>query len=158
MVSWRPATGRARVPYDDLIEEALCFGWVDSTSRTLDDERGALWFARRKPGSGWARTNKTRVEKLEAAGLLEEPGRRVIDAAKADGSWTLLDDVEDLRLPPDLEEAFAQHPGSKNTWEAFPPSAKKLALTWIVQARRPGTRAKRVEAVASRAQAGERAP
>jgi uncharacterized protein YdeI (YjbR/CyaY-like superfamily) len=156
VVSWRSSTRRSRVPYDDLIEEALCFGWVDSTARTLDDERGALWFARRKPGSGWARTNKERVARLAAAGLLAGPGKAVIEAAKADGSWTLLDDVEDLRVPDDLCAAFAQYPGSLDHWEAFPPSARKLALTWIVQAKRPETRAARVLEVARKSAAGER--
>jgi uncharacterized protein YdeI (YjbR/CyaY-like superfamily) len=156
LVQWKSHTGKARVSYDDLVEEALCFGWIDSTARPMDADRSLLWFARRKRGSGWAKTNKERVARLESAGLIEEPGRRAIDAAKADGSWTLLDDVEDLKVPDDLSAAFAAHPGSFEQWERFPPSARKMALAWIVLAKRPETRAARVAEVARKSQAGER--
>jgi uncharacterized protein YdeI (YjbR/CyaY-like superfamily) len=156
VVSWRSHTGKPTLAYVDLIEEALCFGWVDSTGKTLDEERGMLWFARRKPGSGWARTNKERIARLEAAGLIEETGRRVIERAKADGSWTLLDGVEDLKVPDDLKAAFDQHPGSFAQWERFPPSARKMALAWVVQAKRPETRAARVLEVARKSQTGMR--
>lgn len=156
VAQWKAHTGRTRIPYEDLVEEALCWGWIDSTAKTLDAERSLLWFARRKAGSGWAKTNKARVARLEAAGLLAEPGRRAIEAAKADGSWTLLDEVEELKVPDDLATAFAAHPGAFEQWEQFPPSARKLALTWIVQARRPETRATRVAEVARKSQVGER--
>lgn len=157
LVQWKARTGKAGVTYDDLVEEALCFGWIDSTARTLDAERSQLWFAPRKRGSGWARSNKERIARLEAAGLMAEPGRRVIEAAKADGSWTLLDDVEDLRVPDDLAQALAGHPDAAANWESFSPSVRKQALYWIVQAKRAETRASRVAEVARRAQAGERA-
>lgn len=156
LVQWKSHTGKARVQYEDLIEEALCFGWIDSTAKTLDADRSLLWFAPRKRGSGWAKTNKARVARLEAAGLLAEAGRRVIEAAKADGSWSLLDDVEDLKVPSDLEAAFAAFPGSFEQWEQLSVSARKLALGWIAQAKRPETRANRIAEVARKVQAGER--
>lgn len=156
LVQWKSHTGKPRAGYDDLIEEALCFGWVDSTAKTLDEERSMLWFAPRKRGSGWAKSNKERVARLEAAGLMAEPGRRVVEAAKSDGSWTLLDDVEDLRIPDDLRAAFAAHPGAEANWDALPPSARKQALYWIAQAKRPETRARRILETARKAQAGER--
>lgn len=156
LVSWRTSTGKPRVPYEDIIEEALCFGWVDSTAKTLDDERGMLWFAPRKRGSGWARTNKERVARLEAAGLIAEPGWAAIEAAKADGSWSLLDDVEDLREPDDLKAALAEIPGAVENWESFPPSSRKMALTWVVTAKRAETRAARVKDVAEKSARGER--
>lgn len=145
------------VTYEEAVEQALCFGWVDSTAGRLDDERTMLWFAPRKARSGWARTNKLRIERLIAEGLMQPAGLALVEAAKADGSWTLLDDVEDLVVPPDLVEAFARHPGSREQWEAFPRSVKRAQLEQVVQAKRPETRARRVEQVASSAARGERA-
>ena len=102
LVSWKPATGRPFVPYEQVVEEALCYGWIDSSGRTLDEERSALWMAPRKRGSGWARSNKERIVRLEAEGRMTDAGRALIEAAKADGSWTLLDSVEAGEVPDDL--------------------------------------------------------
>lgn len=157
LVSWKKHTGKPAVSYDDAVSEALAFGWVDSLGARLDDERTMLYFARRKPRSGWSRPNKLRVQALEEEGLMTQAGRRVIAAAKADGSWTLLDDVEDLVVPGDLAAAFEAVSGAREQWEAFPRSAKRGILEWIVQARRPTTRAKRIEETAVLAGRGERA-
>jgi uncharacterized protein YdeI (YjbR/CyaY-like superfamily) len=157
LVSWKAATGRPRIPYADAVEEALCVGWVDSKAGKLDDERRLLWMSPRKPRSGWARTNKTRVARLEAEGLMAPAGRRVVEAARADGSWSLLDDVENLVVPDDLASAFDGHPGSREQFDAFPPSARRNILQWIVLARRPETRARRIAEAAELAARGERA-
>ena len=157
LVTWKKASGRPVLSYEEAVSEALAFGWVDSKGNKLDDERTMLWFTRRKPGSGWARPNKRRIAELEAAGLMTEAGRRVVEAAKADGSWTLLDDVEDLVVPEDLAAAFAAVPGSREHWEAFPRSAKRALLEWIVQAKTAPTRAKRIAETAEQAGRGERA-
>ncbi|MBO3100904.1 YdeI/OmpD-associated family protein [Cellulomonas fengjieae] len=148
LVSWKASTGRPCVQYERAVEEALCVGWIDSAGRTLDDERRMLWFTRRKPGSGWARTNKERIVRLEAEGRMTPAGRAVIDAAKADGSWTLLDDVENLVVPDDLAAAFDRHPGSRQNFDAFPPSARRAILEWIVHAKREATRAARLQETA----------
>lgn len=157
LVAWKKATGRPAVGYDALVEEALAFGWVDSKSATLDDERSMLWFSRRKRGSGWSRPNKERVARLEAEGRMAAAGRAVVEAARADGSWSMLDDVENLVVSDDLAAAFDRHPGSREQWEGFPRSAKRGILEWIVQARRAETRARRVEETAALAAQGERA-
>jgi uncharacterized protein YdeI (YjbR/CyaY-like superfamily) len=157
LVSWKASTGKPTVKYELAVEEALCVGWIDSTSRTVDDERRMLWFTRRKPGSGWARTNKERVARLEAEGRMTPAGRALIDAAKADGSWTLLDDVENLVVPDDLAAAFDRYPGSRAQFDAFPPSARRAILSWIVQAKRETTRAARLEESARLAAEGKRA-
>ena len=102
LVQWKPRTGKPAIPYEEAIEEALCFGWVDSTYRSLDDERGMLWWSPRRKGSLWARTNKERVARLEAEGRMTDAGRAAIDQARADGSWTILESVEDLVVPDDL--------------------------------------------------------
>jgi len=148
LVSWKSPTGRPSVKYELAVEEALCVGWIDSSGRTIDDERHALWFTRRKAGSGWARTNKERILRLEAEGRMTDAGRALIDAAKADGSWTLLDDVENLIVPDDLAAAFARYPGSREYFDAFPPSARRALLEWIVQAKRETTRAARLDETA----------
>ena len=157
LVSWKSPTGRPSVRYELAVEEALCVGWIDSSGRTIDDERHALWFTRRKAGSGWARTNKERILRLEAEGRMTDAGRALIDAAKADGSWTLLDDVENLIVPDDLAAAFARYPGSRAYFDAFPPSARRALLEWIVQAKRETTRAARLEEIARLASEGVRA-
>lgn len=157
LVTWKRPTGRPAPTYDEAVEEALCVGWIDSTAGTLDGERAMLWFAPRKRGSGWSRVNKRRLEALESQGRLGPRGRALVDAAKADGSWTLLDDVEDLVVPDDLATAFDAHPGSREQWEAFPRSVKRAHLEWVVQAKRPETRAKRIADIAERAARGERA-
>jgi uncharacterized protein YdeI (YjbR/CyaY-like superfamily) len=157
LVSWKSATGRPRLGYEESVEEALAFGWIDSKARTLDDERSMLWFSPRKTGSGWSRPNKKRIVRLESDGRMTAAGRAVIDQAKSDGSWTLLDAVENLEVPDDLGDAFKANPGSRAHWEAFPRSARRAHLEWIVQAKRPETRARRVAEIASRAARGERA-
>lgn len=156
-VRWLPSSGMPVVTYDELVEHALCFGWIDSAGKGLDTGQAMLWMTRRKKGSGWARTNKVRIERLEAEGLMEPPGRAMIEAAKADGSWTLLDSVEDLIVPDDLAAAFDAHPGSREQWEAFPKSVRRAHLEWLVQAKRPATRENRVHDIARKAADGVRA-
>jgi len=151
---WRPATGRPRVTYEQAIEEGLCFGWVDSLSNPLDAERTRLWFTPRRPGSPWSRTNKERVARVEADGRMTDAGRAVVERAKADGSWTYLDQVEDLVVPDDLAAALAALPGARERWDAFRPAARKAALRWLLDARRPATRAARVAETARLAQQG----
>ncbi len=157
LVSWKSHTGRPRISYDDAVLEALAYGWVDSTQRTVDGERSMLWFSPRRPASGWSRPNKLRVERLLAEGRMAPAGQAAIDAAKASGSWTLLDEVEDLVVPDDLAAALAERPGSAGHWERFPRSVRRSILEWIVQAKRPETRARRVLETAERAARGERA-
>jgi uncharacterized protein YdeI (YjbR/CyaY-like superfamily) len=143
--------------YESAVCEALRYGWIDSTVRPIDDDRAMQWFSPRRKGSIWARTNKARVERLEREGLMEPAGRAVIEAAKADGSWTLYDDVEDLVVPPDLDAAFTEHPGSREQWDAFSPSARKMMLAWVVTAKQEATREKRVRLIAEKAAVGEKA-
>ena len=157
VVTWKRTTGRPAPSYDDLVEEALCYGWVDSTAGTVDDERSMLRFTPRKPGSGWARTNKARVERLTAAGAMAEPGLESVRRAHADGSWTLLDDVEALVVPDDLAVALAALPPAGDNFDAFPPSARRAILLWLVQAKRAETRSARVAKTAELAARNERA-
>ena len=148
LVRYKKATGKPTISYDEAVDEAICFGWVDSTPRTLDAERSLLYFAPRKAGSGWSRVNKDRVARMTAAGKMTHAGHAKIDAAKAEGSWRALDEVEDLVVPDDLAAAFAAHPPAAAHWEAFPRSAKRGILEWIATAKREATRTKRIEETA----------
>lgn len=157
LVSYRTRTGKPRLSYTDAVEEALCFGWIDSTANTLDDERGMQWFAPRKPGTGWSKINKARIERLLAAGRMQPAGLARLERAKADGSWNLFDDVEELRVPPDLRRALQSHPPAARHFDAFPPSARKMILGWIHLAKKPETRAARIDKAARLAQQNVRA-
>jgi uncharacterized protein YdeI (YjbR/CyaY-like superfamily) len=157
LVSWRAATGKPAVPYGEAVEEALCVGWVDSRPGRLDEERSLLWFSPRKPRSGWSRPNKLRVERLTAAGLMLPAGLAVVEAARADGSWTTLDEVEDLVEPDDLRSALDADPLARAAWDAFPRSAKRGILEWIVSAKRAETRATRIASTVAEAHEGRRA-
>ncbi|MBD0333967.1 MAG: YdeI/OmpD-associated family protein [Cyanobacteria bacterium Co-bin13] len=144
LISYKKGTGKPRFEYGDAVEEALCFGWIDSKPNKLDEERSLLWFAPRKAGTGWSKPNKERIERLTAAGHMAAAGLAKVEAAKQDGSWTALDAVEALELPDDLAAAFDLHPGSAENFEAFPRSAKRGILEWISTAKKSETRAKRI--------------
>ncbi|MDW8325173.1 MAG: YdeI/OmpD-associated family protein [Anaerolineales bacterium] len=144
LISYKKGTGKPRFEYDEAVEEALCFGWIDSKPNKLDEERSMLWFAPRKPGTGWSRANKERVEKMIAAGKMAPAGLAKVEAAKRDGSWTALDAIEALEIPPDLEKALAANPKAQEYFAAFPRSAKRSILEWIANAKTPETRARRV--------------
>lgn len=156
LVRARPGSGLTFVEYEDAILQALCFGWIDGPVRTFDDLRGGLWFAPRRPSSGWAATNKARVERLEAEGLLAEAGIRAIEVAKANGSWTVLDNAEALREPDDLAAALDAVPAARAAWDAFPPSVRKLGITNVDTARRTETRAARIAKLVADAAEGKR--
>jgi uncharacterized protein YdeI (YjbR/CyaY-like superfamily) len=156
LVSWRKGHG-PRVEYEEAVEEALCFGWIDSQGGNIDERRSRQYYAPRKPGSGWAATNKARVERLIAEGRMAPAGLEAIERAKANGSWTLLDEVEQGLVPDDLARALVEHPPAATNFEAFPKSARRAILAWIAQAKRPETRKKRVAETAERAAANERA-
>jgi uncharacterized protein YdeI (YjbR/CyaY-like superfamily) len=157
MVTWRPRSGRTGLDYEAAVEEALCFGWVDSTTGRVDDDRGKLYFAPRKPRSVWAATNKARVERLIAGNRMAPAGLAAIERAKANGSWETLDTVERLEIPDDLVAALAARPPAAANFAAFPPSARKMLLGWIATARRPETRQTRIRHVAEAAACNERA-
>lgn len=138
------ASAGRRLSYDDIVEEALCFGWIDSVVGSVSSTRAKLYFSPRKSGSGWSALNKKRIARLEAAGLIEPAGRAKFDAAQADGSWSLLDAVEALEVPADLTRALAKNAAAKKNFAAFPPGARKQILYWIHTAKRAETRQKRI--------------
>ena len=157
LISYKKATGKPRVDYDESVEEALCFGWIDSKGNKLDDKRSMLWFAPRKAGTGWSKLNKERVARLIKAKRLAPAGLAKINAAKKDRSWNALDAVEALEIPSDLEEAFSKNETARGYFEAFPRSAKRAILEWISSAKKSETRAKRIEETVTKAEQNIRA-
>lgn len=134
--------------YEDLIEEALCHGWVDGTLRPVDDERTSLYFCPRRKGSVWAASNKARVERLRAGGLMTPAGEAVIARAVADGSWTILDRSEALELPDELAAALARRAGGIEAFNALRPGMRKQLIYQVDSAKRAETRERRAEDIA----------
>ncbi|NJN01197.1 MAG: hypothetical protein HC873_04540 [Leptolyngbyaceae cyanobacterium SL_1_1] len=132
------------VSYDAVVEEALCFGWIDSLPRKLDSDRTRLYISPRRKGSPWSRLNKQRVADLLEKGLIMPAGQQKIDQAKADGSWTVYDEVEDLIIPADLATVLEADPVAKTHFPALSDSAKKGILWWIKSAKQTATRQKRI--------------
>ena len=145
LVAYKAGTGKSRLTYEESIPDALCYGWIDSLNKPLDDQRTGLLFTPRKPGSGWSRTNKVRIARLINEGRMEPAGLAKIAAAKRDGSWTLLDSVEALEVPNDLQKALGA--AGMRKFEALTPGRRKEHLRTLVTAKRPETRAKRITEV-----------
>ena len=143
--------------YEDLVEESLCFGWIDSQARRVDEDRTMQWFSPRRRGSIWSAPNKERVERLEQTGLMADPGRAAIARAKADGSWSQTDAVDALIVPSDLEAAFEATPRARSAYLALPDSAKSQTLWWIYSAKRPETRRNRIAQTVERLAGGDSA-
>lgn len=133
------------VAYPDARDEALCWGWIDSTVNRLDEHRYLTLFARRNPGSGWSKVNKQRIEVLRAEGRMKEPGEAAISRAVENGSWTLLDAIENLDPPDDLVAALETDPVAERGFRSMPPGMKKVLIRRVALAKRPETRARRLE-------------
>jgi uncharacterized protein YdeI (YjbR/CyaY-like superfamily) len=144
LVSFKKAAGEMYLPYEDIVCEALCWGWIDSKGRSLDQFRSQLLLTPRKPASKWSRPNKIRVAELEASGRMAAPGRAVVEAAQASGTWTALDDVENLVEPVELKAALDAAPAARKNWDTFPRSTRRATLEWIAAAKRPETRERRI--------------
>jgi uncharacterized protein YdeI (YjbR/CyaY-like superfamily) len=156
VIFFKKHTGQPTVRYDEAVEEALCFGWIDSQAKPIDADRSMQRFSPRRKGGTWSGLNKTRVAKLVKAGLMTPAGQARIDEAKQDGSWTFLDKIEALIVPPDLQMAFDKHPLAADNFGKFPPSVRRFSLFWVVSAKRPETRANRVAKIAELAAQNQR--
>lgn len=154
VICYRKDAGVPTISWSDAVDEALCFGWIDSTSRPIDHEKFMRYFCRRKPTSIWSKINKTKVKALVDAGLMMPAGMMSIEVAQQNGSWTLMDTVEELEIPKDLEKEFRSLPGSKKFFESLTRSVKKSMLQWVVLAKKPETRKKRIGELAALASRG----
>ena len=157
LITYKKGSQQPRLDYEEAVTEAICFGWIDSKPRKLDEARSMLWFAPRKAGSGWSRLNKERVARAISARRMTAAGMARVNEAKKDGSWSLLDAVENLEIPDDLARAFARHKPAARMFDAFPRSVKRSILEWIGNAKTAPTRARRIEETATLAAKGVRA-
>lgn len=155
LVFYKQNSGKPSVTWSEAVDQALCFGWVDSKVNRIDDERYKQYFTPRKPKSTWSKINKDKIEELTAAGLMREPGLRAIEIAKENGWWTILDGPEAGVVPEDLERELAAVDGAREGFDALSFSQRKAILTWLVMAVRPETRAKRIAKTVEAAARGE---
>ncbi|MDJ0781376.1 MAG: YdeI/OmpD-associated family protein [Desulfosarcinaceae bacterium] len=152
IVTWKKGAGRPYVGYDDIVDQCLCFGWVDSLRRKVDDARTMLRISPRNPKSNWSRANKRRVARLTRDGLMRPSGSRMVALAKRRGTWNFLDDVEKLEVPEDLRAEFGKYPHAARYFNAFPPSSRRGILGWIKSAKTDATRRKRIVETARQAE------
>jgi uncharacterized protein YdeI (YjbR/CyaY-like superfamily) len=157
LIIYRKGSGTPSVYYPEAVDEALCFGWIDSKPHKRDAESYYQFFSRRKPKSVWSKVNKGKVERLLAAGKIAPAGLRMIEIAQENGMWSHLDAIEEDIMPDDLVAAFAEQPEALAKFQSFPPSARKAIFQWIISAKGAETRAKRVAEAVAKAAVGERA-
>lgn len=157
VIIYKKASKTKSVNYEEAVLEALCFGWIDSRGNPRDEESSYLYFARRKPGGNWSKTNHARVEKLIAEGLMTPAGQYFINLAKASGTWELLVGAQSNEIPDDLMKQFGKSKTALKNFEAFPPSSKRIILEWIAMAKRPETRKKRIDETVAKAKLNLRA-
>ena len=151
LIFYKKKSPQYNLNWSESVDEALCFGWIDSVKKTIDNEKYKQYFSKRKEKSNWSKINKDKVKSLIEQGLMKEEGYKSIEIAKENDSWTILDDVEALVIPEDLKEEFANHKGSIEYFESLSKSAKKILLYWIISAKRKETRQKRVLEIAENA-------
>ncbi|HEX7133114.1 MAG TPA: YdeI/OmpD-associated family protein [Iamia sp.] len=157
MARSRTAEGGDLVGYEDAVCQALCVGWIDSVVRPRDDETRYQRFSPRNPKSTWVRSNRDRVARLIASGEMGPAGMALVDAAKTSGSWDLLADIEDGIVPDDVQAALDTVPEAAARFAGFPPSARLQILAWIITAKKPETRQRRIATTVEKAARGERA-
>ena len=147
LIYYKKKSNILTVTYSEAVDEALCFGWIDSKAKPLDEEKIMQFFSRRKAKSVWSRINKEKTERLIHEGLMTTAGYHIIEIAKQNGSWTILDEAEALTIPGDLDEAFQNRPNAKNYFSSLSRSDKRNILQWLVLAKRQETRQKRISEI-----------
>lgn len=156
LVFYKKASAKKSLTWSEAVDVALCFGWIDSKKIKIDEIKSHQYFSKRKPKSTWSRINKEKVQQLIEKGLMMPAGYDSIDTAKQNGSWTLMDAVEELIIPADLELEFKNHEGAKDFFLSLSKSARKMILYWVISAKRPGTRNNRIAQIAELAGKGEK--
>jgi uncharacterized protein YdeI (YjbR/CyaY-like superfamily) len=151
LIQHKKQSGKPTISWSESVDEALCFGWIDSIRKSVDDDTFMQFFCKRKPNSAWSKINKEKVERLMAEGLMAQAGMDCIETARKNGSWSVLDEVEELTIPEDLETAFKSQPGSMDYFSGLSKSVKKIMLQWVAFAKRPETRQNRINEIAERA-------
>ncbi len=155
VVFYRKASPQHNLTWGQAVDQALCFGWIDSIKRPIDGEKFKQYFSKRKKGGTWSKINKDKVRELKKQGLMHPMGEASISQAKKDGSWTFLDPVDRLEIPDDLNLAFERHPKAKNHYDQLSVGKKKLVLYWLLTAKRLETRTKRINELIQKGEIGE---
>jgi uncharacterized protein YdeI (YjbR/CyaY-like superfamily) len=145
LIIYKKSATTPSVYYPEAVDQALCFGWVDSKPNKRDDESYFQFFAKRNPKSKWSLVNKNKVARLTKLGLMEKEGLAMVALAKQTGTWDALNEVDQIVVPADLQQELAKSKKATTYFEAFPRSAKRGILEWILSAKRPETRQKRIE-------------
>lgn len=145
VVFYSKKSEKETITWSEAVDVALCFGWIDSKKIKIDEETSHQFFSRRKPKSTWSKINKQKIQHLLENGLMTKAGLDSIEIAKQNGSWTILDEVEELIIPTDLEKAFEKHENSKTHFLSLSKSVRKMMLASLVLAKRPETRQKRID-------------
>jgi uncharacterized protein YdeI (YjbR/CyaY-like superfamily) len=145
LVIYKKECNTPSVYYPEAVDEALCFGWIDSKPNKRDEDSYYQFFSKRNVKSNWSKVNKDKVSKLIKEGLMYSSGLKMIELAKKSGTWNALDEVESLKIPEDLDDLFQKKRIALQNWEAFPPSSKRGILEWILNAKKKETREKRIE-------------
>lgn len=159
LVYHKKASGQPSISWAEAVEEALCFGWIDSKAQTIDEHRYRQVFSPRKPRSVWSKVNKGYVERLLAAGRMMPAGLRAVEVARQNGSWTSIDSSENMEVPADLAAALAADATAGRHFAALSPSRRKMYLQNLLAAKRPETRARRIADIVQQArQTPPRAP
>lgn len=149
-------SGRKTITWSEAVDVALCYGWIDSKKVKVDEHTAHQFFSKRKAKSTWSKINKEKVERLIEAGLMRPAGHAIIEAAQQNGSWTILDDIEALIIPPDLEAALRQHQGAWEVFQNWSKSVKKMALYRVKMARQTETKTKRINEIVALAGQGKK--
>ena len=152
LICYRKNAGIPTVSWSEAVDEALCFGWIDSKKKPIDEEKSMQFFSRRKAKSTWSKINKEKIQQLIDDGRMTQSGLASVDLAKQNGSWTILDEVEALIIPNDLETALMIKPAAKTFFMSLSKSVQKSMLQWLVLSKRPETRQKRINEIATFAQ------
>jgi uncharacterized protein YdeI (YjbR/CyaY-like superfamily) len=152
LVSYTKKSGKKSISWSEAVDIALCFGWIDSKKIKIDDETSHQFFSKRKANSTWSKINKEKIKRFIDNGLMTAAGYKCIEIAKQNGSWTILDEVEELIIPKDLKAALKNKPVAKAYVESLSKSSMKAILQWIILAKRPETRQKRIAEIVALAE------
>lgn len=148
LVCYKKKSNKPTIEWCEAVDQALCFGWIDSKRIPVDEEKFMQFFSKRKPNGTWSKVNKEKIKQLIDNGLMTRAGLKVIETAIQNGSWTILDEVEELKIPKDLVKEFENKKGSLEFYSSLSKSVKKAILQWLVLAKRPETRQKRITEIA----------
>ena len=154
LIMYKKKSDKPSITWSDAVDEALCFGWIDSIKKKLDEERSIQYFSKRKPKSTWSKINKQKVCKLIDTGFMTKVGLDCIEVAKRNGTWEILDSVEELIIPPDLETKLMTNANAMDFFLSLSKSVRKATLQWIILAKRQETRQKRINEIVELAHKG----